>query len=107
MLAWYRGPNETVYYTPYNYSLKELDDFSDDSDNMNYEFSHDHPYANELPTQVVGKNHKQNSAHLHVTGKSKYFDDIPYAVNEGFLAPILSEKPHAKESVKYLNIHGN
>jgi len=34
---------------------------------------------------------------MHVTGQSRYFDDIPYAVNEGFLAPVLSERPHAKE----------
>ena len=33
---------------------------------------------------------------MHVTGQSRYFDDIPYAVNEGFLAPVLSERPHAK-----------
>ena len=34
---------------------------------------------------------------MHVTGQSRYFDDIPYAVNEGFLAPVLSERPHAKD----------
>ena len=79
------------------HNLKELEDFYDDHDDTDYEFSHDHPYADELPTQVVGKNHKQNSAHMHVTGQSRYFDDIPYAVNEGFLAPVLSERPHAKD----------
>ena len=78
------------------HNLNELEDFYDDHDDTDYEFSHDHPYADELPTQVVGKNHKQNSAHMHVTGQSRYFDDIPYAVNEGFLAPVLSERPHAK-----------
>merc|ERR1712131_200689 len=62
------------------HQAKELEDFYDDHDDTDYEFSHDHPYADELPTQVVGKNHKQNSAHMHVTGQSRYFDDIPYAV---------------------------
>ena len=38
---------------------------------------------------------------MHVTGQSRYFDDIPYAVNEGFLAPVLSERPHAKDWFKY------
>ena len=74
-----------------------MEDFHDDHDDADYEFSHDHPFADELPTNVVGKNHAQNSAHMHVTGQSKYFDDIPFAVNEGFFAPILSQKPHAKE----------
>ena len=74
-----------------------MEDFHDDHDDADYEFSHDHPFADELQTNVVGKNHAQNSAHMHVTGQSKYFDDIPFAVNEGFFAPILSQKPHAKE----------
>ena len=78
-------------------NFKELEDLHDDHDDADYEFSHDHPFADELPTNVVGKNHAQNSAHMHVTGQSKYFDDIPFAVNEGFFAPILSQKPHAKE----------
>ena len=84
-----------------NFLFKELEDFYDDHDDADYEFSHDHPYADELPTQVVGKNHKQNSAHMHVTGQSRYFDDIPYAVNEGFLAPVLSERPHAKDWFRF------
>ena len=90
-----------LYHIFQNLTFQELEDFYDDHDDADYEFSHDHPYADELPTKVVGKNHKQNSAHMHVTGQSRYFDDIPYAVNEGFLAPVLSERPHAKDWFRF------
>ena len=85
----------------------DLEDIFDDefSPAHDYKFEQDYP---EPPGQgqylkkVVGKDHKQNSAKKHVTGKTTYIDDLPYTVDECFAAPILSEKPHARiKSIDY------
>ena len=46
--------------------------------------------------KVVGKGAHMNSAKKHVTGTSKYLDDHPYAINECFMAPVQSQRAHAK-----------
>ena len=59
----------------------------------------DYTFKQEYPEsiyKVVGKGAHMNSAEKHVTGTSKYLDDIPYAVNECFMAVVQSQRPHAK-----------
>ena len=69
-----------------------IEDILEQEDEDDYTFKQDYP---ESVYTTVGKGAHMNSAKKHVTGTSKYLDDMPYTTNECFMAPVQSQHPYA------------
>lgn len=69
-----------------------IEDVIGQEEEDNYTFKQDYP---DSVYETVGKGAHMNSAEKHVTGTSKYLDDMPYTMNECFMAPVQSQHPHA------------